>query len=206
MEELKSLADDDVFLPTATDYEAVRKELSVLVARVLVQHVPCLRTLQNIVPSHIIHKHSADTAKASITVSVWKSTSAGWNEPFVHCYVCYDSLSISSMIRSRYCAVLQVPLGVLLKNENRTEDMIEILGHAQQYVPTIEGRLQNIFFGGDQLTCERIRGAKSARCQSLTPKGQLEGLSEKVEDWHALQAYYQVHISKYSFIIPLCVT
>ena len=85
VEELKSLADDDVFLPTATDYEAVRKELLVLVARVLVQHVPCLRTLQNIVPSHIIHKHSADTAKASITVSVWKSTSAGWNEPFAMC-------------------------------------------------------------------------------------------------------------------------
>ena len=108
-------------------------------------------------------------------------------------YMCYmNSFSISSKIMSRYFVVLQVHLGVLLKNENRTEDMIEILEHAQQYVPTLEGRLQKIFFGGDQLTCERIRGAKNARHQSPTPKGQLEGLSEKVEDWHALQAYYQV--------------
>ena len=92
-----------------------------------------------------------------------------------------------------FAPCMQVPLGVLLKNENKTEDMIEILEHAQQYVPTHEGRLHKIFFGEDQLTCERIRGARNACRQSTTPKGQLKGLHEKVEDWHALQAYYQVH-------------
>lgn len=102
---------------------------------------------------------------------------------------------------------MQVPLGVLLKNENTTEDMIDILEEVQQYVPARDGVLRSVFVGGDQLTCERIRGAKKARLQSTTPKGRLEGLNEKVEDWHALQAYYQVYtfndmyIFKYNVIV-----
>ena len=37
-----------------------------------------------------------------------------------------------------YCwmACLQVPLGVLIKNENKYEDMISIMEHNHQYVPT----------------------------------------------------------------------
>ena len=65
------LTDNDVFLPTAGDYEQIRKEFLVLVARVLVQHVPSLRIFQDVVPTHILHKHSTDTAKASTIVSVW---------------------------------------------------------------------------------------------------------------------------------------
>ena len=87
---------------------------------------------------------------------------------------------------------MQVPLGVLLRNENRTEDMIEILEEVHQYVPELDGGHRTVFIGGDQLTCERIRGAKKARLQSTTSKERLEGITEKVEDWHALQAYYQV--------------
>ena len=87
---------------------------------------------------------------------------------------------------------MQVPLGVLLRNENRTEDMIEILEEVHQYVPELDGGHRTVFIGGDQLTCERIRGAKNARLQSTTSKERLEGITEKVEDWHALQAYYQV--------------
>ena len=33
-------------------------------------------------------------------------------------------------------ACLQVPLGVLIKNENKYEDMISIMEHNHQYVPT----------------------------------------------------------------------
>lgn len=89
---------------------------------------------------------------------------------------------------------LKVPLGVLLKNENVTEDMIEILETLHKYVPQCgsAGGLKPVFLGGDQLTCERIRGAKLARLQAPQPSQRLEGLSAKVEDWHALQAYYQV--------------
>lgn len=49
-----------------------------------------------------------------------------------------------------------------------------------------------MFLVGDQLTCDRVRGARMAHLQVSDPTQGLEGLSEKVEDWHALQAYYQV--------------
>lgn len=33
---------------------------------------------------------------------------------------------------------MQVPLGILLKNENKGSDMVEILTHLHQYVPVKE--------------------------------------------------------------------
>ena len=33
---------------------------------------------------------------------------------------------------------IQVPLGVLLKAENKTDDIIDILEHSQQYTPVVE--------------------------------------------------------------------
>ena len=88
--------------------------------------------------------------------------------------------------------LLQVPLGVLLKNENKTEEMIKILETLHKYVPRSENGLKEVFLGGDQLTCERVRGAKMARLQAQDAAQRLEGLLPKVEDWHALQAFYHV--------------
>lgn len=47
----------------------------------------------------------------------------------------------------------------MLRNENKTEDMIEILEELHQYVPVHDGENGSVFIGGDQLTCEQIRGA-----------------------------------------------
>ena len=55
-----------------------------------------------------------------------------------------------------------------------------------------ENGLKEVFLGGDQLTCERVRSAKMARLQTPDAVQRLEGLLPKVEDWHALQAFYQV--------------
>lgn len=73
--------------------------------------------------------------------------------------------------------VLQVPLGVLNKNENKGDDMVDIMSHIQQYVPAVQytksiflpetseavevrhARYHKILFGGDQLTVARARGA-----------------------------------------------
>ena len=79
-----------------------------------------------------------------------------------------------------------------MKNENKTEDMIEILDVLHKYVPLCRGQSQAVFLGGDQLTCERIRGAQMARLQSPHPMQRFEGLTAKIEDWHSLQASYQV--------------
>ena len=86
-------------------------------------------------------------------------------------------------------------MGGVYKNENVTADMIDILSYLHKYARhSQEGRKQRtpIFLRGDQLTCERTRGAQKARVQAENAKDRLKGFAAKVEDWHALMAYYQV--------------
>ena len=56
-------ASNDMFIPSATDCDALRSDYIVLVARVLVQYVPCLRIFQDYVPSHIPHEYVDVKAK-----------------------------------------------------------------------------------------------------------------------------------------------
>ena len=56
---------NSMFIPSAADCDAVENELIVLVAKVLVQYVPCLRIFQDYVPSHIPHKYSTEMSKPS---------------------------------------------------------------------------------------------------------------------------------------------
>ncbi|KAI0233934.1 hypothetical protein LSAT2_015832 [Lamellibrachia satsuma] len=86
---------------------------------------------------------------------------------------------------------VQLPLGILDKNENKTNDMIDVMSHLQNFVPgartqehidavdemeDLLGALRPIPLGGDQLTCERIRAAHMARLDSETPEERLDGL------------------------------
>ena len=85
---------------------------------------------------------------------------------------------------------VQVPLGVLLKAENKTEDIINIIEHIQQYTPVAEdGKLQPILLGGDQLTRERATHAQKGKVQSKTPLGRLQGVIPKCEDRHTLVVF-----------------
>ena len=95
-----------------------------------------------------------------------------------------------------------MPLGVLSKNENKRDDMVEIMSHLHQYVPSvaylenfsIQGMgvsvqvpraiLHKILFGGDQLTAARARAAQRIRVNSTSPQEKLEGLIPCSEDWH----------------------
>ena len=90
---------------------------------------------------------------------------------------------------------LQVPLGVLTKSEQLGDDMIDILTFVHKYVPRKpNGDLISIFFGGDQLTRERAGGAQDARLQAPDSERRLQGVKPKIEDWHALVTFYQVHV------------
>lgn len=96
-----------------------------------------------------------------------------------------------------------MPLGILLKNENKGSDMVDILTHLHQYVPVREFTkevfipsmdeavtkqetvLSKILFGGDQLTAARARGAIKAMSNATTAAKRLEGIIPVSEDWHA---------------------
>ena len=87
---------------------------------------------------------------------------------------------------------MQVTLGVITKNEQEMEGMIDILEHLQKYLPkNKDGDPMEISIAGDQLTCERVRGAKRARLQSEDPFERFEGMLEMPGDWHALVNFYQ---------------
>lgn len=92
---------------------------------------------------------------------------------------------------------------MLPKNEIKNEDMVEVLKHLQQYVPTkseeveIEdpddgeivkvsvNQFHYLLFGGDQLTVERSTGAKNSMNNENRSVDRLEGLVPVVEDWHS---------------------
>lgn len=94
-------------------------------------------------------------------------------------------------------------MGILLKSETNYEDMVSILEHLHQYVPTqtkeedvevpglhepvkvINDQFHPIIFGGDQMTAVRARGAQRIRSNSDRAKDGLEGVVPVVEDWHA---------------------
>ena len=91
---------------------------------------------------------------------------------------------------------------MLLLNENKSDEMIEILRYLHKYVPVIEREQEilipsqdksisrtntvqhRLIFGGDQLTVARVRGAQLAMCNGSTPVQRLEGLIPVIQDWH----------------------
>ena len=97
-----------------------------------------------------------------------------------------------------------------MKNENKTDEMVQILSQLHQYVPmkreTMAMRvpctgdmeevcsesLHHLLVGGDQLTAERVRGAQSLRRNSTTAAGRLDGFLPVSEDWHAKVCFLQV--------------
>ena len=104
-------------------------------------------------------------------------------------------------------------MGILPKCENKYEDMISIMEHAQQYVPTSTENIEidfittedklllsvteyhKVLFGGDQLTSKRARGSQRIRCNSINPLEQINGLVPTSEDWHTKVCFLCVSLS-----------
>lgn len=97
-----------------------------------------------------------------------------------------------------------MPLGLLFKNENKHEEMLDILQTLHdKYVPVARGIdsttgmetvdvLEKLFFGGDRLTDERAEHCRDARSDGDNLFEKLLGVISKVEDWHAVRILYQV--------------
>lgn len=95
-----------------------------------------------------------------------------------------------------------MPLGIILKNENKSDEMVHIMEQLHSYVPAKryvedvhckdseeavqipKAVIHPILFGGDQLTAARARGAKSAKVNSYDTFKRLDGLIPIAEDWH----------------------
>lgn len=105
--------------------------------------------------------------------------------------------------------ISQVPLGILLHNENKLDEMCKIMDEHHKYVPTNPKEVTDslpdgdtithsdfdkweTLFGGDQLTAARSRGAASIRANHPNAHQHLQGLIPTVEDWHAKMTFMKV--------------
>ena len=137
-------------------------------------------TFADVIDWHIAHTYSAEMSEVVSTFN-------------------YDNYVTFVM----HLLQLQIPLGVLMKNENKYSEMIDIMTHFHQYVPLLQGAtssdpdvpisnlpnketLHPLLFGGDQLTVARARGCQELRLKSDTATGHLHGLLPTAEDWHTL--------------------
>ena len=111
-----------------------------------------------------------------------------------------------------------------MKNENKMDEMVDILAYLHQYVPmktsnqvisvpgteeseVIESEdLHHILIGGDQLTVERIKGAQSLQKDSTHAAGRFEGFLPVSKDWHAKVCFLQVCTSTkhFSYTVLQC--
>ena len=94
-----------------------------------------------------------------------------------------------------------MPLVIILKNEAKTEDMVAILTHIADYIPTVvasketiistgekvavdKSKMHHILVGGDHMTAARARAAIEAKGNGQTSFNRLDGIVPVLEDWH----------------------
>ena len=106
-----------------------------------------------------------------------------------------------------------MPLGVLLRDENKLDEMADILDELHKYVPMVQStesfefakpgeeteiihchlnRFSHILLGGDQLTVARIQGCQRIRRNLEDGRARIEGLVSVIEDWHAKMCLMKV--------------
>ena len=101
------------------------------------------------------------------------------------------SKAIPKHITHRYSTEMSkksevVVLDVLMKNETKHADMIDIMNTMQDYLGSDYDEERRVLSGGDQVTCERQIGSQKHMMCGNTPRERLQVLEPVVEDWHCL--------------------
>ena len=97
-----------------------------------------------------------------------------------------------------------------MKNENKLDEMVDILDELHKYVPSLrtmqrfeysgDGEAEvaeidvdhfcHIPFGGDQLTVARIQGCQNIRCKNAdNGRMRLDAFIPVLEDWHTKMCF-----------------
>lgn len=87
-------------------------------------------------------------------------------------------------------------LDVLLKNEAKSSDMIDIMLAMQEYLGENFPLDKKVLSGGDQLTTERQCCAQRHLMDCDGPKNRLQILEPVCEDWHTLMCFFKVRQRK----------
>lgn len=100
-------------------------------------------------------------------------------------------------IRHKYSAEMSrksdvVVLDILMKNEAKHRDMLDIMKTLQRYLGEDYPDKHPVLSGGDQMTCERQVAAQRHMMDGNTEEERLEHLTPVIEDWHCLVAFLTV--------------
>lgn len=120
---------------------------------------------------------------------------------------------------------MQVPLGILPLNENKTDEMVDIMKHIHdRYIPyeeyseekllctgetvsVVKARHHQIIVGGDQLTASRMRNAQKARLNSEVPADKFCGIVPISADWHIKANFLGVSLHlRYTYTFTIIFT
>ncbi len=129
-------------------------------------------------------------------------------------------MAFLSLVVDDFTTTFKVPIGVLLYNENKVDEMCKILDKLHDYVPSEstqeditlpdgqtmthkDYKLVKILLGGDQVTVKRVCGAKGVRSSHDTAKDRLEGVIPVVEDWQVLMKVSYNLIASAKVIVKL---
>ena len=88
-----------------------------------------------------------------------------------------------------------VVLDVLMKNEAKHSDMIDILKHIVGYLGDNYPHEKRVASGGDQLTTERQVGAQRHVMCGNRAEDRLDVLEPQTEDWHCLVVLLMVRMA-----------
>ncbi|WAR03956.1 LOW QUALITY PROTEIN: hypothetical protein MAR_010514 [Mya arenaria] len=95
----------------------------------------------------------------------------------------------------------QYSLGLFDCDEKKTADVIRLLQNlTEKYVPKKDGEIvEEVFFGGDRLTDEKIQVAQQAMRNADSGLERLEGFISKIEDFHRLMNFLEaIHRLSYN--------
>ena len=87
-----------------------------------------------------------------------------------------------------------IVVDVLMKNEAKHSDMIDIMSRMQEYLGKNYPSDRRVPSGGDQLTCERQVGAQRHTMCGNTAQERLGILEPVTEDWHCLVCFLSVSV------------
>ncbi|XP_077053453.1 uncharacterized protein LOC143703874 isoform X2 [Siphateles boraxobius] len=86
------------------------------------------------------------------------------------------------------------PLGLYFKDENKRNDLVEVMRHIQQqYMPKDPDGAQHLLIGGDRLTEANCRNVQWGFSDADTEEERMEGMHFKFEDWHAIRVLFEIH-------------
>ena len=112
--------------------------------------------------------------------------------------ICLAFFVITNTIKIFF--ISQMCLGVLEKNENHLEDIIDIMRFMHDFTER-DGEVLRTLSYGDELTCERELNAQEDMRDGDTQVKRMEGLIPCISDFHAFGNF--LNVSNTSLIIEV---